>query len=143
VTAFLKFAPLINSLINLVSGYFILKGVRAIRRREVGAHRQAMLTAAALQGVFLGIYLLRVTFGGFTRFEGPAVVRAVYLALLLVHSVLAAVQTPIILYVLYQGLKGDFRRHRPAARFVTPMWLFVSFTGPLIYVLLHFPYDRF
>ncbi|MCG0239827.1 MAG: DUF420 domain-containing protein [Firmicutes bacterium] len=142
MTGILKVAPLVNSLINLISGYFILRGVRAIRRREVGAHRQAMLIAAALQGLFLAIYLLRVSLGGFTRFEGPAPVRAVYLALLLVHSVLAAVQTPIILYVLYQGLKGNFRRHRPAARFVTPIWLFVSFTGPLIYVLLHFPYHR-
>lgn len=131
--------PLLNALLNAASALLALRGYAAIRRGHVERHRRSMLLAAAASAAFLASYLLKAALFGTTPYGGTGAWRAAYLAVLSSHTVLAAVTTPLVIATLLLGLRGRRGSHRRLARWTLPLWLYVSFSGVAVYLLLR-PY---
>lgn len=120
------------------SGVALLIGWALIRRGRITAHRNAMLTAAVLAGLFLVFYVTRWSLHGSKPFEGSGGWRVLYLSILVPHVVLAIAVGPLALRLIWLALgKRDFRRHRRLARWTLPIWLFVAASGWAIYYLLY------
>ena len=132
-------APL-NAGLNLASTLFLLAGYRFIRKNEARRHRWAMLGAVTSSGMFLIFYLLRYSLTGTHRFAGEGLAKAAYLGILFSHMTLAAVIAPLVLRLLYLVWKDRFQDHARLARWTFPIWLYVSVTGLLVYVLLYHLY---
>ncbi len=130
--------PHLNAVLNSLSAAFLIAGFIFIRRRNIPAHR-AMMTCALLSStLFLISYLIyHFVFQGLTRFTGQGFVRALYLLILFTHTVLAAIILPFVLVTVARALRGDFQRHRRVARWTFPMWLYVSVTGVIVYLMLY------
>ncbi len=129
--------PAINASLNAASGVLLTLAYLFIRRRLITAHKITMLCACAASLAFLACYLLYHFFHGSERFRGQGPVRTVYFTILLTHTILAAVNLPLILRTLYFSLKGDFGRHAKIARMTFPIWLYVSVTGVVVYWMLY------
>ena len=140
---FLQIFPHLNATLNALSGFFLILGFYFIRRKQITKHRASMLTAFTLSSIFLVCYILHHSirtyyFGlGPTRFTGEGFIRPVYFAILTTHTILATVIAPFILVTLYRALKGRFVIHKKIARWVFPVWLYVSITGVIVYLLLY------
>jgi len=115
----------------------LLAGWRAIRAGRRELHRALMLGALASSTLFLASYLTRIALTGTHRFPGGGALRAAYLAVLGSHTVLAALVLPLVLRTLWLALAGRFPDHRRIARLTLPVWLYVSATGVLVYVMLY------
>jgi uncharacterized membrane protein YozB (DUF420 family) len=129
--------PAINATLNAMSAILLLFAYRAIRRLHIESHRRLMLAAAATSTVFLGSYLYYHAHVGSVRFTGQGLVRPVYFAILISHTILAAAIVPLVLRTLYLGLRRRDDRHRRIARLTFPLWLYVSITGVVIYWMLY------
>lgn len=135
--------PSLNAGLNAISVGLALAGYRAIRRGHQGLHRRCMLSALGSSTLFLVGYLTLRAVAGLTRYTGEGWIRPVYFSLLLSHTVLAAVQVPLLGWALYRAWQGAFVRHRAVARVALPIWLYVSATGVLVYwVLYRLPIGR-
>jgi putative membrane protein len=130
----------LNALLNASSAILLLAGYRLIRRREVRRHRVAMLGAVAASGLFLLFYLLRTSLTGTHDFAGTGAARVFYFFILLTHMVLAVLIVPLIARLLYLALKSRYHAHARLARWTFPLWLYVSVTGLLVYLLLYHVY---
>ena len=130
----------INAGMNLSSTVLLLAGVRYIRRRELRKHRRCMIGAVTASALFLVLYLLRFSLTGTHTFEGPAMVRPIYLVVLFSHMVLAAAVVPLVLRLLYLLRRRRFKAHRRLARWTFPIWLYVSVTGLFVYFMLYHAY---
>lgn len=131
---------LLNTVINFSSGWVILAGVRAIKRGDRATHQKRMLTATAMQAIFLVLYLTRHAIAGDTKFEGPDFWRYVYYLILFPHLIVATLQIPFILRAIYLGLKGRYEAHRRLVKYVTPAWLYVAFSGAVVFLMLRIPF---
>jgi putative membrane protein len=129
--------PALNACLNATSALFLLLAYRAIRRREIERHRGLMLAAAITSAVFLVSYLTYHARVGSVRFTGQGPVRTVYFAILISHTILAATVLPLVLRTLYLGLRRRDGQHRRIARWTFPIWLYVSVTGVVVYVMLY------
>jgi len=129
-------APL-NAALNASAGVLVLLGWRAIRRGDRERHRRLMVGAVAVSAIFLASYLTRVALTGTHRFPGDGWLRGLYLAILVSHTLLAAAVAPLVLRSLFLGLAGRLDAHRRIARVTFPVWLYVSATGVVVYVLLY------
>lgn len=129
--------PHLNAVLNLSSFVLLLGGYYFIRRKRVTAHLSCMLAALGVSILFLVSYLTYHYNYGSVRFQGEGVVRTIYLVILLTHAVLAAVIVPLIIVTLRRALRGDFGRHRKIARWTYPLWLYVSITGVIVYLMLY------
>ena len=135
--------PAINASLNGLSAIFLTAGFIFIRRKNIAAHRRCMISAFVTSCVFLACYLTYHTYLGVvlhqgpTRFVNPPAFRPVYLAILLSHTVLAMVVAPMILVTLSRALRERFDQHKRIARWTWPLWMYVSVTGVLIYLLLY------
>jgi putative membrane protein len=130
--------PALNATLNGLAAILLTAGFIFIRRQNRTAHRNCMIAALGVSVMFLASYLTyHFTVHGVTRFREPAWFRPIYLALLLTHTVLAAVIVPLILITLSRALRQRFDRHKVIARWTWPMWMYVSVTGVLIYLLLY------
>jgi uncharacterized membrane protein YozB (DUF420 family) len=132
--------PVLNACLNASAAVLIGTGIYLIKTGRQRAHRVAMIAAFCSSTLFLISYLYYhfvILHGHPTRFPVPGWPRTLYLAILLTHTVLAAVVVPLILITLTRGLKGRFDRHRPIARWTYPVWLYVSVTGVVIYFMLY------
>lgn len=127
----------LTTTMNLLSGICILIGLRYIRKGNREAHKRSMLTAVGFSAVFLILYVTRIVFEGTTRFPGTGWLRTVYLLILGTHSILAAGVLPLVIVTVWRGLRNEHRRHRRLGRITYPIWLYVSFTGPVIYFMLY------
>ena len=134
--------PTINATLNFASAVFLLVAYRAIRRLQIERHRRWMLAAAATSAVFLVSYLVYHARVGSVRFLGAGAARAVYFAILGSHTILAAAVLPLVLRTLYLGLRRRDDRHRRIARWTFPIWLYVSVTGVVVYVMLYHLYPH-
>ena len=132
-----KDLPLVNACLNGLSAVLLMAGWFAIRRRAVGAHKACMLAATSTSAVFLGCYLVYHALHGSTRFSGQGVVRWIYFLILGSHTLLAVVNLPLILLTLRRALRGDLVAHRRVARVAFPIWVYVSVTGVLVYLMLY------
>ncbi len=130
----------VNAGMNLTSTVLLLAGVRYIRRRELRKHRRCMIGAVTASALFLVLYLLRFYLTGTHTFEGPAMVRPIYLVVLFSHMVLAAAVVPLVLRLLYLLRRRRFKAHRRLARWTFPIWLYVSVTGLFVYFMLYHAY---
>lgn len=129
-------APL-NAVLNGVAATLLLAGFLFIKRKNVSAHRACMITAIVLSAAFLTSYLTFHWHVGDVRFSGHGWVRAVYFAILIPHVILAGVIVPLVAITLYFALRGRFPSHRRIARWTWPLWIYVSVTGVVIYVMLY------
>ena len=128
---------LLNATLNATSAVALATGYVFIRRKVVDRHRRAMLTAVGASVLFLVFYLTRVVLTGTHEFAGEGVARTLYLAVLFSHMVLAVLVVPFAGRILYLALNERFDEHRRLARFVFPVWAYVSVTGLLVYILLY------
>jgi putative membrane protein len=129
--------PTLNATLNLTCAILLVAGYACIRRKAVEAHRRCMLAAFGVSVVFLGSYLTLRGVAGMTRFEGDGWLRVVYLAVLLSHSALAALVVPMSLLLLRHAFREAFDRHARLGRLALPIWLYVSLTGVLVYLMLY------
>jgi len=127
----------VNACLNAIAGIFVVRAVFAIRRGDRERHRALMLRAVAASCVFLLSYSARMVIAGDTPFQGEGTLRVAYLILLASHVLLAMILLLLVPFTLRLGLKGRFERHRGLARFTFPIWIYVSCTGVLVYVLLY------
>ena len=129
--------PPVNAALNATSAVLLVLGFRAIRAGDRRRHRALMLAAVGTSTVFLASYLTRVALTGTHRFPGAGALRAAYLAVLGSHTVLAAVAAPLVVATLALALRARFPSHRRIARWTLPVWLYVSVTGVIVYVMLY------
>ena len=129
--------PALNALLNGASALLLAAGYFFIRRGKVAAHKLCMLSAFGLSALFLVSYLTYHYHSGSTTFTGQGWSRPVYFSILISHIVLAATIVPLALITLYRALKKRFVVHRRLARRTLPLWLYVSITGVLIYLMLY------
>lgn len=129
--------PTLNACLNATTAGLLLLGWRRIRSGRRAAHRAAMLAALATSALFLVSYLVYHFQVGSVRFTGAGWLRSVYLAVLLSHTVLAAVIVPLALVTASRALRGRFELHRAIARYTLPVWLWVSVSGVVVYWMLY------
>jgi putative membrane protein len=129
--------PAVNATLNATSAVLLVLGFRAIRAGDRRRHRALMLGAAGTSTLFLVSYVTRVALTGTHRFPGAGALKATYLAVLGSHTVLAAVAAPLVVGTLVLALRARFPSHRRVARWTLPVWLYVSVTGVLVYVMLY------
>ncbi|HTV60460.1 MAG TPA: DUF420 domain-containing protein [Verrucomicrobiae bacterium] len=129
--------PALNASLNGACTVFLLAGLYFIRRGKIAWHRASMITALVFSAAFLGFYLYYHFNAGIVRFGGHGWIRPVYFALLIPHTILAIVNLPLILVTLSFALRRRFGSHRALARWAYPIWLYVSVTGVIIYLLLY------
>jgi putative membrane protein len=130
------FLPALNALLNGLSATALLIGFTFIRARRIGAHRASMITAFVFSTLFLVGYILHHALHGDVRYPAHAEFRTFYLCLLASHIVLAVVALPLVLVTFFFSLSGRFPQHRKVARWTFPLWLYVSVTGVITYVML-------
>jgi uncharacterized membrane protein YozB (DUF420 family) len=129
--------PALNATLNATSGVLLLAGWLLIRRGRIDAHRRCMLSAFIASSLFLVSYVVYHAQAGSRPFTGHGVVRPIYFAILISHVVLAAAIVPLALVTLRRALTGDYVRHRHIARVTFPVWMYVSVTGVVIYLMLY------
>ena len=129
--------PGLNACLNGASAALLATGYLLVRRRRLDAHRRVMLAALGCSALFLASYLVYHFNVGSVRFRGQGTVRTVYFAILLTHTVLAAVIVPLVAFTVVPALRGRFDRHRRLARITLPLWAYVSVTGVVIYWMLY------
>jgi putative membrane protein len=132
--------PAVNAALNGLATVLLTTGWLLIKRRQERAHKWTMVTAFAVSCVFLACYLVYHYRVGSVRFQGPPNVRAVYLTILVTHVVLAATVPFLASTTIYLALRDHRHRHRQVARWTLPIWLYVSVTGVVIYVMLYHVY---
>jgi len=129
--------PRLNAVLNTLATVLLLAGYRAIRRGRIPVHRSFMLAALATSLLFLVSYLTYHAQVGSVRFRSQGPIRPVYFTILISHTVLAAVVAPLVLVTVVQALRGRFQKHRRIARWTLPIWLYVSVTGVIVYLMLY------
>lgn len=138
MTAF--FLASLNATFNSIAALSAFLGYRAIKRKDIPTHKRFMLIAFTASCLFLTSYLTRIVMYGDTKFMGEGALRWLYLAILISHVLLSLATVPLVLRTLFLGLKMRVEDHRPIARWAYPIWVYVSVTGVIVYVMLyHFP----
>jgi uncharacterized membrane protein YozB (DUF420 family) len=131
--------PAVNATLNAVSGVLLVIAYALIRARRIEQHRKVMIAAFVTSSLFLACYLVYHAQVGSVRFTRHGFVRPLYFTILITHVTLAAVVLPMAIVTLSRGLKRRYPQHRAIARWTFPIWLYVSVTGVLVYVLLYQP----
>lgn len=129
--------PTVNAILNTASALCLVAGYVFIRQRRIEAHRFAMLAAFTLSALFLVSYLIHHARVGSVPFQGTGFMRVVYFAVLIPHVILAATVVPLAIVTIKRGLSGNFPRHRSIARVTLPVWLYVSLSGVIVYLMLY------
>jgi len=135
--------PVVNACLNGLSSIFLLAGYILIRNKRQNAHRNCMIAAFVTSTLFLICYITYHSYVAYylhrgpTRFIDPAWFRPIYLLILGTHTILAVIIVPMVFMSLSRGLKGDFERHKRISRWTWPIWMYVSVTGVVIYLLLY------
>jgi putative membrane protein len=131
--------PALNAILNGLSGILLAIGWLLIRAKRVAAHRAIMIAAFITSSLFLISYVVYHAQVGSVRFTRDGFVRPLYYAILITHVTLAATVPPLAIITLVRALRGRFAKHRAIARWTFPIWMYVSVTGVLVYVLLYQP----
>lgn len=129
--------PTVNSVLNFSAAVCLFLGWRFIKKGNIEAHKKTMITAFCISSVFLASYLYHHYHAGSTRFTGQGWIRWVYFSILLSHTVLAMAAAPMAIATLFRGLRGNFDAHKRLARWTWPIWMYVSVTGVVIYLMLY------
>ena len=129
--------PTLNALLNSTAAVLLLLGFVCIKRKKVALHRACMLAAFVVSCVFLVCYVIHHLQVGSVPFRGPRALRPIYFAILIPHVLLAIAVVPLALTTISRGLNGNIVKHRPLARVTLPIWLFVSVSGVVVYLMLY------
>jgi len=139
---YITYLPHLNAFLNGTSAVLLITGYSFIRARNVIAHRACQVAALIVSSLFLVSYLVYHYHHGTTRFLGVGFVRPLYFTILTSHTILAVVIVPLIFLTFYRALRGDFIRDRRIARVTLPLWLYVSITGVIVYLMLYHFYPH-
>jgi uncharacterized membrane protein YozB (DUF420 family) len=131
--------PAVNASLNALSGILLLAGYALIRARRIAQHRAVMIAAFTTSSLFLACYLVYHAQVGAVPFTRHGFVRPLYFTILITHVTLAFAVPPLAIITLTRGLRGRYSTHRRIARWTWPIWMYVSVTGVLVYVLLYQP----
>jgi len=142
VADYIPYLPHLNAVLNGTSAILLFTGYSFIRARNVAAHRACQIAALIVSSLFLVSYLVYHYNHGSTRFLGTGFVRPLYFTILTTHTILAIAIVPLIFLTFYRALRGDFIRHRRIARVTLPLWLYVSVTGVIVYLMLYHFYPH-
>jgi putative membrane protein len=142
VADYVAYLPHLNAFLNGTSAVLLTTGYSFIRARNVIAHRACQIAALVVSLLFLVSYLTYHYHHGATRFLGTGLVRPVYFTILTTHTILAVVIVPLVVLSFYRAFRGDFIRHRRIARVTLPLWLYVSVTGVIVYLMLYHFYPH-
>ena len=134
---YIYYLPHINACLNGTSAVLLVSGYSFIRSGNVAAHRTCQVSALAVSILFLASYLTYHFHHGATRFQGTGLARPIYFTVLTSHTILAMVIVPLVTLTFYRAFRGDFTRHRRIARITLPLWLYVSITGVIVYLMLY------
>lgn len=129
--------PALNATLNALATLFLITGYVFIRQERREAHKRCMIAALVTSALFLTSYVTYHANAGSRPFAGQGVIRLVYFAILIPHVTLAAVVLPLALTTATRGLRSQFDRHVKIARWTLPLWLYVSITGVVIYLMLY------
>jgi putative membrane protein len=137
ISDYVSYLPHLNACLNGTSAVLLISGYTFIRSRNVAAHRACQVSALVVSLLFLASYLTYHYYHGTTRFQGTGLVRPIYFTILTTHTILAIVIVPLVILTFYRALRQDFARHRRIARITLPLWLYVSITGVIVYLMLY------
>jgi putative membrane protein len=126
----------INAIINSMVSVLLVAALIAVKRKQYETHKKVMLTAMFLSVLFLVSYICHHLLAGDTKFGGEGAIRYVYFFILITHIFLAAIILPFILFTAYRGLIAEWPAHRNLAKITWPVWLYVSVTGVLVYLMI-------
>jgi uncharacterized membrane protein YozB (DUF420 family) len=129
--------PTVNAFLNATAAVLLVWGYLLIRRKRIDQHRRVMISAFITSCLFLACYLVYHAQVGSKRFPGTGALRTVYLSILATHTVLAAAVPVLAIITLRRGLAARYDRHRRIARWTLPIWLYVSVTGVIVYLMLY------
>jgi uncharacterized membrane protein YozB (DUF420 family) len=129
--------PAINAALNFTCFVLLVLGRMAIARDDVALHRRRMLGAFTASAIFLASYVIRFATTGVHRYPGDGWDKTLYLVTLISHMALAVVLVPLVIGALRRALRGDFAAHKRLVRFTWPIWMYVSVTGVLVYLMLY------
>lgn len=129
--------PALNASLNASCAVLLVIGWILIKRGRIRQHRAVMIAAVCTSALFLVSYLIYHAQVGSVRFTGQGAIRTVYFAVLITHTILAAAIVPMVLVTFSRGLAGKYDRHRRIARWTMPIWLYVSITGVIVYLMLY------
>jgi len=129
--------PAVNAILNATAAVLLVCGYILIRRRRTQAHKRVMLAAFVTSCAFLACYLIYHWHVGSVRFPHSGALRTLYLSILGTHTVLAATVPVLAIITLNRGLSARFDKHRAIARWTLPIWLYVSVTGVVVYLMLY------
>lgn len=129
--------PSVNATLNAAAAVLLVWGYLLIRRKRIQTHRKVMLAAFATSSAFLVCYLIYHFQVGSVRYQKTGALRAVYLSILATHTLLAVAVPPLAIITLNRGLRARFDKHRAIARWTLPIWLYVSVTGVVVYLMLY------
>ncbi len=129
--------PLVDAVLNATTTVLLVTGYVSVRRGRIGRHKACMLAALVTSSAFLACYLTYHSHVGSIRFTAGGWPRPVYFALLATHTLLAALVPPLASVTVWRALRGRFDSHRRIARWTLPVWLYVSVTGVIVYLMLY------
>lgn len=129
--------PAVNAILNGTAAILLFTGYRLIRRGRIQAHKRVMLTAFGVSVAFLVCYLIEHYEVGMVYYQKTGLIRAVYLSILTTHTILAATVPVLAIITLRRALRGEFKRHYKIARWTFPIWMYVSVTGVVVYLMLY------
>ncbi len=129
--------PTINAALNATAAVLIGSGIYFVKQKNIRAHKTCMVAALVVSALFLTSYLFYHYNVGSVRFTKQGWIRTVYFPLLISHTILAAVVLPLVLRTVFLALRGRFQNHMRIARWTFPVWMYVSVTGVLVYVMLY------
>ena len=129
----------INAVINSIVSLLLIAGLITVRQKKYTLHKKIMLAAIVLSVLFLISYICHHLFAGDTKFGGEGTIRYFYFFILITHIFLAAIILPFILFTAYRAMISEFPQHKRIARITWPIWLYVSVTGVLVYLMIN-PY---
>lgn len=129
--------PHLNAVLNGTSGLLLIVGYFFIRRKKIKPHLACMIAALISSTLFLISYLTYHYYHGTTRFPGQGLIRPIYFIILTTHTLLAALILPLIIVTVYRAASRQFHKHLRVARWTFPLWLYVSVTGVIVYLMLY------
>src|SRR5688572_5103417 len=132
---YVSYLPHLNAILNSTSAVLLISGYTFIRKGNIAAHRTCQISALAVSILFLCSYLTYHFQHGATRFTGQGFVRPLYFTILFTHTILAVVIVPLVIVTFVRAFRADFVRHRRIARITLPVWLYVSVTGVIVYLM--------
>jgi putative membrane protein len=140
VSDYISYLPHLNACLNGTSAVLLFSGYMFIKSHNVAAHRACQVSALAVSLLFLASYLTYHYYHGATRFQGTGLARPIYFTILISHTILAIAIVPLVILTFYRALRQDFARHLRIARITLPLWLYVSITGVVVYLMLYHIY---